>query len=81
MIWISLGFAMLVIGAMLGWIKTCWNHPDPRKAIIERAERQHRQWMAGDVRGFYGEYPPVNISPLSWLVDILENNTSTRGSQ
>jgi hypothetical protein len=32
-----------------------------RAAIVARADEQHKQIMAGDDRGLYGEYPPAAV--------------------
>lgn len=34
-----------------------------QRALAARADEQHAQIMAGDDRGTYGEYPPVEIYP------------------
>ena len=55
-------FQILWLAMVSGLLCAIWinRHYPEQKAIIERAEQQHRWLMEGDDRGLYGEYPPAN---------------------
>ena len=40
-----------------------------RPSIAARADKEHRLWMQGDERGFYGQYPPHERSGMGWAGD------------
>lgn len=76
--WIAIGAAVIVALAVL-WKSVCWldRRLDARAAkrgaraaelaaVARRADEQNTLFLAGDDRGFYGEYPPPqDFSPES----------------
>jgi hypothetical protein len=40
--------------------------------FAHRAEKQHAQWMNGDNRGLYGEYPPADLHGNFQELDIVD---------
>lgn len=64
----------MVLWKLAGWLDRRLNARDSKRgaraaelaAIARRADEQNRLFLAGDVRGIYGEYPPrEDFSPQS----------------
>lgn len=72
--------ALIVFGCVaITWVFFgIWHyrHYPEQKAIVERCERQHRQLMAGDDRGIYGDYPPRILDlDRRWAELVRERST------